>query len=245
LSIEEHVQARTALLVSSNADLEAFSYTVSHDLQAPLRAIDGFAQVLCEDFNKQLPEQAYSLLARIRSNAQYMTQLINSLLDFSRLSRTALVLVDVDLNSLVENIQVQLNAKQHARFVLGDLPTVKADYILFSQVWMNLIDNALKFSSGKEDPCIEITAQRFSDQWHFVVRDNGAGFDMKYMDKLFTVFERLHHQKDFEGIGVGLAIVKRIVERHGGEIWAKGEVDHSAEVGFSLPSTCPHDLDLQ
>lgn len=234
-TLEQRINDRTAELMRSNSELEAFSYTVSHDLRAPLRAIDGFSCILKEDFASHLPEEASSLLDRICNNARQMGELIDGLLDFSRLLRTDFSHIKVDQQQLLDQILDQLNAKRQGVVELCDLPPVYADPVLLKQVWVNLIDNALKFSSKALQPKVVVEWEKVGGFYRFCVSDNGAGFDMKYADKLFNVFERLHHKKDFDGTGVGLAIVKRIVERHGGEISAKGEVGKGAWFTFTLP----------
>ncbi|BET25554.1 phospho-acceptor domain-containing protein [Limnobacter thiooxidans] len=234
-TLEQRITDRTAELTRSNSELEAFTYTVSHDLRAPLRAIDGFSSILKEDFADSLPAEANGLLDRISNNARQMGGLIDGLLDFSRLLRTDVARVKVDQQQLVEQILDQLDAKRKNIVEVCDLPPVYADPVLLKQVWMNLIDNALKFSSKAEHPKVIIHCEKGVRTFRFTVQDNGAGFDMKYADKLFNVFERLHHKKDFDGTGVGLAIVKRIIERHGGEISASGELGQGACFTFTLP----------
>lgn len=235
-TLEQRITDRTAELVRSNSELEAFTYTVSHDLRAPLRAIDGFSSILKEDFAETLPEDARGLLDRISNNARQMGGLIDGLLDFSRLLRTDVARVKVEQQQLLEQILEQLDAKRKNVVELCDLPPVYADPVLLKQVWMNLIDNALKFSSKTEQPKVLISCEKQGRFYRFSVQDNGAGFDMKYSDKLFNVFERLHHRKDFDGTGVGLAIVKRIIERHGGEIGATAEPGKGACFVFTLPA---------
>lgn len=234
-TLEQRITDRTAELTRSNSELEAFTYTVSHDLRAPLRAIDGFSNILKEDFAETLPEDARGLLDRISNNARQMGGLIDGLLDFSRLLRTDVARVKVDQQQLLEQILEQLDAKRKNVVELCELPPVYADPVLLKQVWMNLIDNALKFSSKTEQPKVRISCEKQGRFYRFSVHDNGAGFDMKYSDKLFNVFERLHHKKDFDGTGVGLAIVKRIIGRHGGEISAKAEPGKGACFAFTLP----------
>lgn len=234
-TLEQRISARTAELTRSNSELEAFTYTVSHDLRAPLRAIDGFSSILKEDFAESLPEEARAFLDRISNNARQMGGLIDGLLDFSRLLRTDVARIRVDQQQLVEQIFDQLDVKRKGIVESCELPSVYADPVLLKQVWMNLIDNALKFSSKVTQPKVLITCEKIPRFYQFSVRDNGAGFDMKYADKLFNVFERLHHKKDFDGTGVGLAIVKRIIERHGGEITAAGELNKGACFTFTLP----------
>jgi light-regulated signal transduction histidine kinase (bacteriophytochrome) len=234
-TLEQRINDRTAELTRSNSELEAFTYTVSHDLRAPLRAIDGFSSILKEDFAESLPEDARGLLDRISNNARQMGGLIDGLLDFSRLLRTDVARVKVDQQQLLDQILDQLDAKRKNVVELCELPPVYADPVLLKQVWMNLIDNALKFSSKAAQPKVTIQCEKVGHFYRFSVQDNGAGFDMKYSDKLFNVFERLHHKKDFDGTGVGLAIVKRIIERHGGEISAVGELGQGACFTFTLP----------
>lgn len=235
-TLEQRITDRTAQLTRSNSELEAFTYTVSHDLRAPLRAIDGFSSILKEDFSESLPADAKWLLDRISNNARQMGGLIDGLLDFSRLLRTDVSRVKVDQQQLLDQILDQLDAKRKNIVEVCELPPIYADPVLLKQVWMNLIDNALKFSSKAEKPKVLISCEKGVRDYRFTVQDNGAGFDMKYADKLFNVFERLHHKKDFDGTGVGLAIVKRIIERHGGEISARGELGQGACFIFTLPN---------
>ena len=234
-TLEQRINDRTAELMHSNSELKAFTYTVSHDLRAPLRAIDGFSNILKEDFAQALPSDARALLDRISNNARQMGGLIDGLLDFSRLLRTEVVRVKVDQQQLLGQVLEQLDAQRNSVVDLCELPTVYADPVLLKQVWMNLIDNALKFSSKTEQPKVRISCEKLPGFYRFSVEDNGAGFEMKYSDKLFNVFERLHHKKDFDGTGVGLAIVKRIIGRHGGEISAKSELGKGACFSFTLP----------
>lgn len=233
--LESRIAERTASLQATNRELEAFSYTVSHDLRAPLRAIDGFTNILVEDFGDSLPAEARQLLGRISNNASQMGKLIDGLLDFSRLLRNQPAQVAVNMRALVDQVCEQLNAPARAELVIGHLPDVMGDPIWFTQVWMNLIDNALKFSSKKADARVSIVSEPVPGGVRFSVADNGAGFDPAYRDKLFNVFERLHHKKDFDGTGVGLAIVKRIIERHGGEVFADSVLGEGARFGFFLP----------
>lgn len=233
-NLEHRIDERTRELTQTNSELEAFTYTVSHDLRAPLRAIDGFSNILREDYADQIPADAAGLLDRISNNARQMGGLIDGLLDFSRLLRTEVTRVEVDLNHMVEQVLESLDARRRAHVDYQPMPKVYADPVLIQQVWMNLIDNALKFSSKVEKPEVLLTCNKTEFGWEFSVKDNGAGFDMKYSDKLFNVFERLHHKKDFDGTGVGLAIVKRIIERHGGQIWADSTPGAGARFTFTL-----------
>lgn len=233
-NLENRINERTRELTQTNSELEAFTYTVSHDLRAPLRAIDGFSNILREDYANQIPADAVGLLDRISNNARQMGGLIDGLLDFSRLLRTEVTRVEVDLNHMLEQVLESLDARRRAEVVYQTMPKVFADPVLIQQVWMNLIDNALKFSSKVDKPEVVLTCDKTDFGWEFSVKDNGAGFDMKYSDKLFNVFERLHHKKDFDGTGVGLAIVKRIIERHGGQIWADSKPGGGARFTFTL-----------
>jgi signal transduction histidine kinase len=235
----EQLRQRTAALESANAELEAFSYSVSHDLRAPLRAMDGFALMLLEDFAPQLNDRAQLYIQKVRDNAQYMGQLVDDLLDFSRLSRQKLQKRGVRLNSLVREAWDSLHIEQEGREVkitLGDLPTCEADPALLKQVFVNLLSNSLKFTRERPEALIEIGSRTKGGEQIYFVKDNGVGFDMHYADKLFRVFERLHHSEEYEGTGVGLAIVQRVVQRHGGRIWAESEVDKGTTFYFTLGS---------
>jgi signal transduction histidine kinase len=235
VNLESLVDERTEQLKRSNAELEAFAYTVSHDLRAPLRTISGFSRALMEDFETQLPEQAQTLLKRIVNNTSQMSELINGLLDFSKLLKTELTTVHVDQHALLLQVLEQLGVKDCSWIQLDHLPTVQADPLLLKQVWFNLIDNAIKFSSKVAQPDVRISCEQLPNAYRFAVQDNGAGFDSRYTNKLFNVFERLHFRSEFEGTGVGLAIVRRIVERHGGEVSASSELGKGARFEFTLP----------
>lgn len=226
--LELRVAARTAELASSNAELEAFSYSVSHDLRAPLRAINGYTSMLVEDHG-DLPSDARRLVTTIRDRGARMGTLIDDLLAFSRLGRQEIRRHPVDMEALARTVVLELPPGP-AQIEIGAIPRASGDVALLRQVWMNLIANAVKYSRGRETPRIEIG---FADGSYFV-KDNGVGFDMRYADKLFGVFQRLHREDEFEGTGVGLAIVRRIVERHGGEVWAEAKLDGGATFGFVL-----------
>jgi len=235
--LEQRVATRTSELEAANKELEAFSYSVSHDLRAPLRAVDGFSQAIIEDYAPQLPEEGKRYLQTIRESAQRMGELIDDLLSFSRLSRLPLNTRVVDTAKLVRNVVEDLSAQLNGRqvdFRIGDLPTCRGDAALLRQVWINLVSNALKFTSKREAAVVEIGSVREQSGDVFFVRDNGTGFDMKYAGKLFGVFQRLHRVEDFEGTGVGLAIVQRVVHRHGGRVWADAAVDHGAAFYFTI-----------
>lgn len=226
--LELRVAARTAELASSNAELEAFSYSVSHDLRAPLRAINGYTSMLVEDHG-ELPADARRLVTTIRDRGARMGTLIDDLLAFSRLGRQEIRRHPVDMEALARTVVLELPPGP-AEIQIDKLPRASGDVALLRQVWSNLIANAVKYSRGRARPEIEIG---FADGSYFV-KDNGVGFDMRYADKLFGVFQRLHREDEFEGTGVGLAIVRRIVERHGGEVWAEAKLDAGATVGFTL-----------
>ena len=236
--LEQRVRERTAQLEASNKELEAFSYSVSHDLRAPLRAIDGFTEILLRQYSTKLDDEGKRICSIITGNSRKMGQLIDELLSLSRLGRTEMHFSSIDMKTLANSVYYELTSPEMRRRMvlhLGDLCNASGDTTLIRQVWMNLISNAIKFSSHHERPVISITCREEEDQTVFCVTDNGAGFNMKYADKLFGVFQRLHSAKEFEGTGVGLAIVQRIVHRHGGRVWAEGEIDKGAAFFFSLP----------
>jgi signal transduction histidine kinase len=236
--LERRVAERTAELAAANQEMEAFSYSVSHDLRAPLRAIDGFARIVEEDHAAALPPEARECLAVISSNARKMGQLIDDLLRLARLSRKALVRIPVDMTELAHSLAFEARTGEPDRqlhFEIGDLPPAEAEPALVRQVLSNLLQNASKFSATRESARIQVGHRQDGDESVYFVRDNGVGFDMKYADKLFGVFQRLHTDEEFDGTGVGLAIVERIVHRHGGRVWAESEPDAGATFYFTLP----------
>jgi signal transduction histidine kinase len=236
-SLEQRVQERTEALQAANKELEAFSYSVSHDLRAPLRAITGFSRILLDDHLAALPEEAAQHLRRVANGATKMGQLVDDLLAFSRLGRAPLVRSLVDPGQIVRQVLDELVDPAHAPAVtIGTLPACHADPSLLKQVYANLIANALKFSGRQPHPEITIGCQTLEETHEaaYFVRDNGAGFDMRYVNKLFGVFQRLHRAEDFEGTGVGLAIVQRVVVRHGGRVWAEGAPDQGACFYFTI-----------
>jgi PAS domain S-box-containing protein len=235
--LEQRVIERTAELEAANKELDAFSYSVSHDLRAPLRAVDGFAQAALEDYGPQLPEEGRRQLQTIREAAQRMGALIDDLLTFSRLSRMPLNKQTVRTRELVDGVLADLKSQQDGRQVqvrIDELPPCLGDPALLKQVWINVLSNAFKYSHDRAEAVIEIGCSREQGVNTYFVRDNGAGFDMRYADKLFGVFQRLHRAEDYEGTGVGLAIAQRIVHRHGGRIWADAAVDRGATFYFTL-----------
>jgi signal transduction histidine kinase len=241
--LEQRVQARTAELRAANQELEAFSYSVSHDLRAPLRAISGFSRILLEDYAPRLPDEAQQHLQIVDKNGRHMGQLIDALLTFSRLSRQELTKQPVATADLVRQVLEDLHAEQAGRQVeitLDDLPPCYAERTLLRQVFVNLVSNALKYSRQRAVAHIQIGCRAHNGERIYFVKDNGVGFDMQYVNKLFGVFQRLHRAEDYEGTGVGLAIVQRIVHRHGGRVWAEAAVDRGATFYFTLEGGSPH-----
>lgn len=235
---EQELTERAIALEAATKELEAFSYSVSHDLRSPLRSIDGFSQALLEDYNEQLDNTGKDYLGRIRGASQRMGQLIDDLLQLSRLARKEMQREDVDLSSIAESIASELKQNEPDRrgeFVIGEGLVAFGDCKLMHVVLENLLSNAWKFTSKTPDPCIEFNALRNNGSAPvYFVKDNGAGFDMEYAEKLFGAFQRLHGNNEFEGTGIGLANVQRIVHRHGGEVWAEGAVDQGATFYFTL-----------
>ena len=226
-----------AQLESSNRELESFSYSVSHDLRAPLRVIDGFSLALLEDHGPSLSAEGQDLLARVRQQAQRMAQLIDDLLEFSRLGRKPLDVASVDLTTLAQAVVQELrqtNADRNIDVAVAPLPPVMGDRALLRQVLINLIGNAFKFTRQRPDAQIEIGSRDDNGERVYYVKDNGAGFDMRYAGKLFGVFQRLHPAADFEGTGVGLALVQRIILRHGGRVWGEARLNEGATFSFTL-----------
>jgi PAS domain S-box-containing protein len=235
--LEERVVQRTAELATANRELEAFAYSVSHDLRAPLRHIGGFSKILIEDFGPTLAPEAVRHLERIEEGTRRMGQLVDELLNLAQVGRHALKLQSTPLNALIEEVISLLQPEVQGRVVtwkVAELPAAECDPILMKQVFQNLIANALKFTRPRERAVIEIGIEPEGGQAAVFVRDNGVGFNMKYSDKLFGVFKRLHRIEDFEGTGVGLATVQRIVHKHGGRVWAEAELDKGATFFFTL-----------
>jgi len=236
-NLEKKVVERTKQLEAANQELESFSYSVSHDLRAPLRAVNGYAMMLKEEFEDKLGDEGYRLISTIINNARLMGQLIDDLLAFSRMSRKEMVSTRIDMNSLFEvcvseSIQHQSASPQ---VIIHKLPYCYGDLNLLRQVLLNLVGNAVKYSSKAEHPLIEIGSIKDTEKRIYYIKDNGVGFDMKYSDKLFGVFQRLHSAQEFEGTGVGLALAKRIINKHGGDIWAESVPGEGATFYFSMP----------
>ncbi len=236
-SLERKVAERTEQLELTNKELEAFSYSVSHDLRAPLRAINGYAAMVEEDYADRIDDNGKRQLRVIQENASQMGILIDDLLAFSKLGRAAIQKSMVNMNILVAAVVEEIvHPSSHPAAVkIGDLHPAMADKVLIKQVFINYISNAVKYSSKTPQPVIEINSWQENGRTIYSVCDNGTGFNMSYAHKLFGVFQRLHSVREFEGTGVGLAIVKRIVSRHGGEVWATGEIGKGATFYFSLP----------
>jgi PAS domain S-box-containing protein len=267
-SLEQRVRERTAQLETANRDLESFTYSVSHDLRAPLRAINGFVSILLENYGKNLDDEGRRVCAVISNNTRNMSHLIDDLLTFSRVGRAALHPAPLNMESLMGSLFLELTTpedRQRIDFRVGALPPAWGDPILMRQVWVNLLSNAIKYSSKKERAVIEVGSMTMAEygarpvvapvidpawasveppqqpappidpsQIVYFIRDNGVGFDMRYVKKLFNVFQRLHSESEFEGTGVGLAIVQRIVQLHGGRVWAEAEPDKGATFFLSM-----------
>lgn len=242
--LEQRVRERTAQLEATNKNLDAFCYSVSHDLRAPLRAIDGFSTIVLNEFAPHLPEEAQHHLRMVHQNAQQMSQMIEALLGLSRAGRQALRIQTVPPSTMVQEIVADLRARHPDRrveFQIGDLPECRADAALLRQVFVNLLDNAFKYTRKRAVARIDVGCRHEAGRQVYFVRDNGAGFDMQYADRLFRVFQRLHSAKEYEGTGVGLALVQRIIHHHGGEIWAEAAVDQGATFFFTLDAGSTQD----
>jgi PAS domain S-box-containing protein len=245
--LEQRVNERTAELEAANKELEAFSYSVSHDLRAPLRHVEGFVEILRVTKESQLDEEARGYLRTIADSARQMGQLIDDLLAFSRTARAELNKTSASLNEIVRTVIAELKpdvAERNVEWKIGNLPDVEGDPTLLHQVVYNLVCNALKYTRPRNPALIEIKSTANRSEVIVVVKDNGVGFDMRYAGKLFGVFQRLHRANEFEGTGIGLANVRRIIHRHGGRTWAEGEIDEGARFYFSLPKATENEKEL-
>jgi light-regulated signal transduction histidine kinase (bacteriophytochrome) len=234
----EGLESKTDELKVVNEELESFSYSVSHDLRAPLRAITGFSQMMAEDHGHAIDADGHRLLGVIQDSATNMSRLIDDLLAFSRLGRKDINSVDLDLVEVAREVFDMLQAggaNPSARLNVGTLPGAKGDRTLIREVFVNFLTNAIKYARSETETVIEITGKTNGEENIYSIKDNGIGFDMKYKDKIFGVFQRLHSSDEFEGTGVGLALVQRIVHRHGGRVWGEGKVDEGTTFYFSLP----------
>lgn len=236
LTLEQRVSARTEELDIINKELESFTYSVSHDLRAPLRAINGFSEILVEEASQVLNEDGKDALNEIIMNVKKMGQLVDDLLEFSRLGKQNIAKAIIKMNELFDSAGKDLGKYfPNTRITIGDLPPVYGDRAMLKQVIYNLVSNAFKYSSKNENPTVEIGASEKNESIVYYIKDNGVGFNMAYYSKLFNVFQRLHGSRDFEGTGVGLAIVQRIISKHNGKVWAEGKEGEGATFYFSLP----------
>lgn len=236
--LEKRVKERTAELEEAIKELEAFSYTVSHDLRAPLRGIDGFSKILVEENEEKLDDEGKRILGIIRQNTKKMGKLIDDLLEFSRVRRSDIHRTDVNMTHLADDVMMGLSIfkkKADVELTVDSPSPAFVDRSMIRHVLANLLSNSLKFSTTRDRPVIEFGGSEGDHENTYFIRDNGVGFDMRYRDKLFGVFQRLHRASDFPGTGVGLAIVKRIVTRHGGRVWAESELENGATFYFTLP----------
>lgn len=236
-TLEAKVEERTSELKEANRELEAFSYTVSHDLQAPLRVIKGYGNMLLETQAAKLDGEGTQLLHVINDNAKQMSQLINDLLRFSKLGKSPINLTGVNMKKVVDSVVDEIRLANYGSKVkirIGELPITNCDEALIRQVWANLISNAVKYSAKTTQPIVEIGAEQRDEAKVYYVKDNGTGFDMQYANKLFKVFSRLHSSADFDGTGIGLATVERIITKHGGKIWANSQPNEGASFYFTL-----------
>jgi PAS domain S-box-containing protein len=242
-SLERKIAERTLQLEAANKELEGFSYSVSHDLRAPLRIINGYADMLYTDYKTELNGEGLRLLDIIMYNTRHMGKLIDALLNLARMGRKELTVQHADMNAIVmSTIKEQISLQTRSvTFDTAELIAVNCDSVLMRHVWSNLISNAIKYSSKVENPMITIKSTENEHDVIYSVKDNGVGFDMKYSHKLFGVFQRLHNKTDFDGTGVGLALVQRIVAKHGGKVWAEGVENTGATFYFSIPKTIVHE----
>jgi light-regulated signal transduction histidine kinase (bacteriophytochrome) len=238
--LEQRVEERTAQLLATNQELESFSYSISHDLRAPLRIINGYTKILSEDYSSAFDDEGQRICEVIRNETQRMGQLIDDILALSKMGRSEMNIAAINMKEMAAAVFAELatpEARQRIEFTLGTLLPAKGDPPLIHQVWVNLLENAIKFSSKEEQAIVAVESTQSENEAIYSIRDNGAGFDMEFADELFSAFKRLHTNREFEGTGVGLAIVQRIIHRHGGRVWAEGEVGEGATFYFSLPTS--------
>lgn len=238
-SLEKKVADRTVLLEEAYKELEAFSYSVSHDLRAPLRHINGYLELLIKRNNDQLDEKGKHYTQSILEASNHMGHLIDDLLNFSRTGRMNMNLGIIDMNKALKDAITKLTPETKGRkieWIINELPNVYADYSMMRQVWANLLSNAIKYSQKRDVAIIEVGSNIEEHEIVFFVKDNGAGFDMNYAQKLFGVFQRMHSNEEFEGTGIGLANVRQVIKRHNGRTWAEGEIDKGATFYFSIPT---------
>lgn len=239
MELEQRVDARTAELQAANQELEAFGYTVSHDLRAPLRAIDGYSRLIFEDFADKIGEDGRSMLETMRASVRDMGQLIDDLLAFSRLGRQELTRKPFDMRALALKVAQELQSAHPGRKIEFEIPEsmppAVGDQAMIREVLRNLLGNAVKFTAKREVAKIRLEWRAGEEEYAYSVSDNGVGFDMQFAEKIFWAFQRLHSTDEFEGTGIGLAIVQRIVHRHGGRVWAEGTVGSGATFHFTLP----------
>lgn len=243
--LENRVQKRTVQLEMANKELESFSYSVSHDLKVPLRAIAGFSEILLNQHSSQMDQNAYKLIKDISDNCHKMDNLINGILSLSKMSRKELDKIKLNLNTIVQTVMSDLENEtlnsdfsdyfRRLNLILHDLPVAKGDPVLIQQVFQNLLSNAIKFSRHKEEPIIEIGFFSKYNATIYFIKDNGIGFDMKYSNKLFSIFQRLHSSKEYEGNGLGLAIVHHIIRKHQGNVWVESSPEDGTTFFFTLP----------
>jgi light-regulated signal transduction histidine kinase (bacteriophytochrome) len=236
------VEERTAALVTANQELETFTYSIAHDLRAPLRQIHGYAQILQDEFAADFSEQARHYFSRIQNRGESMGRMVDDLLKLFGIAKQELTHESIPLDALVEEVLAELKTESTGRSIewrIGRLPIVSGNRGLIKQVFSNLLSNAVKYTRPRHPAIIEVGQNETPQGFTIFVKDNGVGFDMKHVGKLFGIFQRLHHSEDFPGTGIGLALVARIVEKHGGKIWAEGQVDHGASFFFTLGSPPP------
>jgi len=236
--LNESLEEKTRALEEANKDLEGFAYSVSHDLRTPLRAIDGFSHQVLKRYEDKLDDEGKRYLNLVRDNTQKMSQLIDDILAFSRMGRLGMSMAEVNMEGLAREVFEELMRVANGRDLtmeIKPLPHAHGDHAILRQVWVNLLGNAIKFTRRNPAAAIQVGSYAEGKENIYFVKDNGAGFDMQYAEKLFGVFQRLHSVEEFEGTGIGLAIVKRIITRHGGRVWAEGKVNQGATVYFALP----------